>query len=200
MIHEDELDTSSKGIRHSSWNQMDTMQTVSKILELNAQYQFDKIIVDTSGLGAGVTDRLREAKREGRIKGEILAYEGGKSSIMDFKRRTPERKEIKTRFLNMKSEAYFHLRSLFEEDRIIIPKHPKLIDQLTKMKWDITSAEKIRILDPGEAESDTAEKKSPDFSDSLCYFCFEGTKPSLVFGSLDVGPTKNEGWGTVGLK
>lgn len=169
-------------------NQQDTMVTVGNAIKLNQEQNFDKIIIDTSGLGAGVTDRLREAKTEGRIKGEIIAYEGGKSSIMDFKRKTAERKEIKTRFLNTKAEAYFHLRNLFEEDRIIIPKHPKLIDQLTKMKWDITSAEKIRILDPGMAEEDTAEKKSPDFADSLCYFCFEGNKSSLFFGSLDVGP------------
>jgi len=170
----------------NEYNQMDTMQTVSKIVELNNLYNFDKIIIDTSGLGSGVTDRIREIKSSGKIKAEVIAYEGGKSSIMDFKRKTKERIEIKTRFLNTKSEAYFHLRSLFEEDRIIIPKHHKLIDQLIKMKWDITSAEKIRILDPGEAEGDTAEKKSPDFADSLCYFCFEGNKASLIFGTLDI--------------
>lgn len=167
-------------------NQEDTMQTVGNILRLNQEHQFDKIVVDTSGLGAGVTDRLKESRSEHKIKGEIISYEGGKSSIMDFKRKTSELKEIKTRFLNTKAEAYFHLRSLFEEDRIIIPKHPILIDQLNKMKWDITSAEKIRILDPGEAEGDTAEKKSPDFADSLCYFCFEGNKASLIFGTLDM--------------
>jgi hypothetical protein len=175
------------------------MATVGNALKLNQDMGFDKIIVDTSGLGSGVTDRLREAKNEHRLKAEIISYEGGKSSIMDFKRKTPERKEIKTRFLNTKAEAYFHLRNLFEEQRIIIPKHPKLIDQLSKMKWDITSSEKIRILDPGMAESDTSEKKSPDFSDSLCYFCFEGTKSNMVFGNLDVGPEKVKGWGPVGL-
>jgi hypothetical protein len=50
------------------------------------------------------------------------------------------------------------------------------------------------------AEGDTSEKKSPDWSDSLCYGCWEGTKSSLVFGSLDVGPEKNEGWGSESLK
>jgi len=166
--------------------QQDTMQTVANALKLNQEQGFDKIVVDTSGLGAGVTDRLREAKKENRLKAEIIAYEGGKSSIMDFKRKTPERKEIRTRFLNIKAEAYFHLRNLFEEGRIIIPKHPKLIEQLSKMKWDITSSEKIRIFDPGEAEGDTSEKKSPDFADSCCYFTFEGSRPSLVVGNLDL--------------
>jgi len=168
------------------YNQQDTMQTVGKILELNKEYNFDRITIDTSGLGAGVTDRLKEAKNEGRIKGKIVAYEGGKSSLTDFKRKTQERKEIKTRFLNMKAEAYFKLRDLFEENKIIIPKHHKLINQLTKMKWELTSSEKIHILGPGEAEGDTAEKKSPDFADSLCYFCWGGIKSGLIFGSLDI--------------
>jgi intein/homing endonuclease len=167
-------------------NQQDTMQTVSNIMKLNQVSDFDKIVVDTSGLGAGVTDRLRETKRDTKFKAEIIAYEGGKSSTVDFKRKTPEKKEIRVRFLNIKAEAYFHLRELFEEDRIIIPKHPKLIDQLSKMKWELTSSEKIVIKDPGEKEGDTAEKKSPDFSDSLCYGCWEGTKSGLIIQSLAI--------------
>ena len=168
-----------------SHHQQDTMQTVGNIMRLNQEHQFDRITIDTSGLGSGVTDRMRENKRNGKIKGEIVPYEGGKASILDFKRKTRERKEIKTRFLNMKAEAYFKLRSLFEEGRIIIPKHPTLIDQLTKMKWELTSAEKIHILDPGEGQNDSAEKKSPDFSDSLCYMCWEGVRPTISFGSLE---------------
>jgi hypothetical protein len=160
------------------------MQTVGNILRLNQEHDFDRITVDTSGLGAGVTDRLRERKNQGFLRANVIPYEGGKSSIVDFKRKSKERKEIKTRFLNIKAEAYFKLRGLFEEGRISIPNNPKLINQLTKMKWELTSSEKIHILDPGESESDSAEKKSPDFADSLCYFCFEGLKPALIFGSF----------------
>jgi hypothetical protein len=168
------------------FNQLETMETTGKVMERNKEVDYDKIIVDTSGLGAGVTDRLREIKREGNLRAEIIAYEGGKSSSADFQTKTKERKEIRTRFLNMKAEAYFKLRRLFEEGKIIIPKNPKLIDQLSKMKWDVTSNEKIRILDPGTAPGDTAEEKSPDFADSLCYFCWDGTRQTLAFGSLNV--------------
>jgi hypothetical protein len=172
------------------YNQQDTMQTVSNIMQLNQEQTFDSMVVDTSGLGAGVTDRLREAQREGRIRAQIIPYEGGRSSAADFKRQTKEKKEIKTRFMNIKAEAYFKLRALFEEDRIIIPKHAKLIDQLCKMKWDITTSEKIRIYDPGTKEGDTAEEKSPDFADSLCYFQWEGTKSALVFSTLSPTTSK----------
>ncbi len=54
------------------------------------------------------------------------------------------------------------------------------------MKWDPTSSEKIIIYDPGEMEGDTSEKKSPDFSDSLCYMCWEGSKIPLAFTNLDI--------------
>lgn len=175
-----------KGIEEH--NQEDTMQTVSRILALNQKIDFDKIIIDTNGLGAGVTDRMKEAKREGRVRAEILGFMGGQSSVQEFKRQNaPDKREIRNRFLNTKSEAYFKLRGLFEEGRITIPKHPKLIDQLHKMKWELTTNEKIRILDPGESEKDTAEQKSPDFADSLCYFCWEGTKPPLITGFINLG-------------
>jgi len=64
------------------------------------------------------------------------------------------------RFLNKKAEMYWNMRTLFEEGRISIPKHRTLISQLAKMKYELTSSGKIRIIDP--------EDKSPDFADSLC--------------------------------
>ncbi|RLG90658.1 MAG: hypothetical protein DRO16_01780 [Thermoprotei archaeon] len=57
---------------------------------------------------------------------------------------------------------------MFEEGRIKIPNHPTLIEQLNKLKYEITSAGKIKIIDP--------EDKSPDFSDSLAYAVAEPEK------------------------
>lgn len=168
------------------YDQQDTMQTVSKLLQLHKDQQFDRITIDAGGLGAGVYDRLIELKQEHKLQCRIISYEGGRSSSQDFKHKTKKVKQIRTRFLNIKSEAYFRLRSFFEESRIKIIKHHTLVDQLNKMKWGLTSSEKIRIYDPGTKSGDTAEEKSPDYADSLCYFCWEGRKTGLVFGNLNL--------------
>jgi hypothetical protein len=54
------------------------------------------------------------------------------------------------------------------------------------MKFRIEpTSDKIRIFDPGEMTDDTSEKKSPDFSDSLCYMCWDGGKPRLFLARLE---------------
>ena len=172
-----------KGIQEH--NQEDTMRTVDRILTLHYKEKFNRIIVDTNGLGAGVADRLNQLKRDGQLNCEIIEFFGGRQPGPEIKKITTEKKVVKSRFLNTKAEAYFKLRSIFEEGRIIIPNNPKLIDQLTKMKWILTGNEKIRVLDPGIAKEDTSEEKSPDFADSLCYFCYSGKREVLTFQFLD---------------
>jgi hypothetical protein len=144
----------------------DTMTTVGRVLKiLNNESNIKRICVDTDGLGGGVSDRLQELKNENLIEPEVVQFHGGKGI------ETSE--EDKKRFLNQKSQAYFHLRKQFESGNIIILDNAKLKDQLSKMKWKLTSSNKIRILDPGEGDEDTSEKKSPDFADSLCYFTWD---------------------------
>ena len=172
----------------AEYRKQDTMETTAKIIDLDKVVGFNRVTIDAGGLGGGPYDRLKEKRSEG-FKPLVIPYEGGKSSITEFQRKTRERKEIKTRFLNIKAEAYFRLRGLFEEDKIILSpdlmkKYPKYVDQLIKMKWGMTTSEKIRIFDPGTAPDDSAEEKSPDFADSLCYMCWEGVKPPVFFGTL----------------
>jgi phage terminase large subunit len=160
-----------------SWSQVETMVSVGKIVEIIKSKNVNRITVDSSGIGAGVYSRLQELKSEGAINCSVVEYRGG---------RTPSSPEAQRRFLNEKAEAYFHLRDLFEKKLIRIPKHGVLIGQLGSMKWELTSSMKVRIRDPGTMEGDTAEEKSPDFADSLCYLVWGGGVPPLFFGSLDV--------------
>ena len=165
-----------------SWNKMDLMPTVGKILLYYEKYPFTRITVDATGVGSGVYSRLEELKREGKIKCQVIAFKGGMS---------PEKEKERERFLNLKAEAYWHLRKIFEEGKISILPHKTLIDQLSKMKWELTSSEKIRIRDPGTKEGDTAEEKSPDFSDSLNLMCWEGSRTGLVFFGASLARDKD---------
>jgi len=164
-----------------SWGKIDLMPTVARILPLISQYNVQKIRVDATGVGSGVYSRLEEIRREGKIKCKVESFKGGL---------TPSTDEFKQRFLNLKAEAYWHLRRLFEEGKISIPKHNVLIEQLTKMKWELTSSEKIRIMSPGQKEGDTAIEKSPDFSDSLNISVFYDVKTPMSFFALNFNKVK----------
>jgi len=145
-------------INIKSWGKKDTMQTVGMVLP-----EIDKktnIQVDEIGVGKGVADRLRE------LNYRCTGIKVGRSAITE-----------KDRFLNQKSEFYWTMRKAFEEGRVSIPSNNKLIEQLRKMRYEITSAGKIHILDP--------QSKSPDFADSLM-LVFAKPEKEWMFGELSM--------------
>ena len=116
-----------------------------------------KIVVniDTIGIGAGVVSYVKDW-----IKTKNL------NSYVSVKACHFGAKAIKSeRFTNMKAENYFRLRQYFIDNLIKIPEIHKFRQQAMAMKWDTTSSEKIKIIDP--------EDKSPDWTDSLVYFVWK---------------------------
>lgn len=143
-----------KVISIESWSKTETMPTVGKVV--NIINKKNEINVDATGIGNGVWSRLKEQE-----------YRANKLMVGS----SPTRE--KERFMNLKAQIFWNLRLLFEEGKIKIPKHPKLIEELNKMKYEITSNGKIKIIDP--------EDKSPDFADSLCYSIAEPHQ-KIAFG------------------
>lgn len=119
-----------------------TMETTGHIVNLNNKFHFGEIVVDSTGLGSGVVDRLEE---QGIYVTSLIA---GSS---------PEDKEI---FANLKAELYAKAQNLFEEDKLKIIRKQNLIDELLAIETEYTSEGKLRIVDP---------HKSPDYADSLVY-------------------------------
>lgn len=164
-----------KVLKVDAWGKTDLMPTVGKILPILAEFNVHKVLVDSSGIGSGVFSRLEEIRKDGKLKCVVEKFLGGAGPSTD---------KAKEKFLNINAESFWHLRSLFEEGKIQIVQRPELVSQLSKMKWELTSAEKIRIRRPGQKEGDTAEKKSPDFADSLNIACWVPSRAGLSFGSL----------------
>jgi hypothetical protein len=165
-----------------SWGKCDLMPTVGKIMPILQKWQTPHTLVnvDANGVGSGVYSRLDELRREKKLTCEIRAFKGGMSCTND---------EKKQRFLNLKAESYWHLRKIFEDGKISIPENKDLISQLNKMKWELTSSEKIRIRDPGTKTGDTAEEKSPDYADSLNLCVFPGASAPFAMRFLDLKKT-----------
>lgn len=149
----------------TSFQKADTMITVGKIAKIQERVKADVIKVDAIGVGKGVADRLQEL---GLL---VVQVKVGM---------TPTRE--RERFTNQKAQFYWHLRTLFEESRIFIPKHDKLIKELHGMRYELTSAKKIKIIDPGKGKTNSLEKKkSPDFADSLMIAMAERYKDTVMF-------------------
>jgi hypothetical protein len=130
---------------------MATANRVDSIVPLTEQLSIDSI-----GVGAGVYSRLTEMKHK---TNSIRVGESPRDSFNS------------KRFMNLKSQRWWHVRELFEKDLIHIPNNPKLISQLSQMRYEFTALSKIKIKDP--------EGKSPDYADSL------------MLTLLDSGPKAN---------
>ena len=130
----------------------DTMPTANKVSVLVPKT--DLINVDSIGVGAGVCSRLQE-----------LGYAA--SGIRVSMAPTVDA----DRYLNQKSQRYWRLRRLFEENQISIPNEPHLAEELSQLRYEHTAAGKIRIIDPAS---------SPDYADSLMLCISEATQTPKV--------------------
>jgi len=113
----------------------------------------EKLVIDSNGIGAGVYSNLKEGGYP------VIGFRGGESPLMLSE---------EAKFANLKSQAYWNLRSLFEKGEIRIQKVPnfkKLVSELSTIKYDFDSKGKIIV----KREKD---KKSPDFADALSLCCF----------------------------
>jgi hypothetical protein len=124
------------------------MQTAGRVAADLADLPNCKAQLDVIGLGAGVVDRLVE-----------LHLPAIGINVAD-KASDPER------FANVRAEAYWHLRTLFETGQIMIPEDDELINELTQLKYKIVNSNGTIRLEEKE-EMKTRLGKWPDLSDSL---------------------------------
>lgn len=115
----------------------------------------ENLNVDSIGVGAGVYSSLKE---DGHTVTSVRVSEAAT--------------EDQKRYMNQKAQRFWHLRTLFEQDLISIPDDPKLISQLSQMRYEFTQAGKIKIIDP--------EGKSPDYSDSLMLTLLDSFTPWIM--------------------
>lgn len=145
----------------------DSMALVGKIMQKVEEYMPREaksfIHIDKIGIGVGPESRLREIKNEKDWHNlRVVGCHYGERAIQ------------KDEFLNKKAENNFRLKSLLTDGYVafgIIKQHPeydKLKAELLNMKWEITSSQKKKVIDPDE--------KSPDYNDALVYFVWKDSK------------------------
>lgn len=149
-----------------TWERLDTMETVGRLLaELKrmgfplvtaerARYvsgpRTDRLVVDAIGVGGGVYDRLLE---QGFPVREYNAS------------RSPSLSKEREQFLNSRARDWWHLRRLLEQERIALPRHEELFEELRAVEWKHHSTGKIAI----EPKEDLRARlgRSPDVADAV---------------------------------
>ena len=148
-----------------SWHERDTAATRGKALHLAREAGAETVAVDCVGIGQGVCDAMR---------GEGIG-------IVSF--RASDKANEPDRFVNLKASIAWAFRSLLEGGLVHLPRHDDLRRELLAMKYQITSAGKIRVLDPSD---------SPDLVDALliALSCAVGggrVTVAMIGGSIEPG-------------
>jgi len=165
-----------------TYSKKSTMETAGNILRTVTSFKNNhpqvnrvKIKIDDDGLGAGVTDRLREVVYQEGLGYEIIPIQNGSSAIE------------KENYYNKASEMWDNLREELDtnlscfiqnkEPSIQLPKDDKLIKQLSSRKYSVDSKGKIQIEPKKEMKKRLGE--SPDRADAVIYSFAENSNTDL---------------------
>ena len=144
-----------------------TMETANQVAMFMDAYKADVCNIDAIGVGAGVADRVAEM---GYPVNHIIAG---------------ERANDPSRFVNLRAEMHWGVRQLLEANLIRLPNDPQLLQEMTPIKYMITSGRKIQI----ESKEQMAKRslKSPNKNDAII-MAFAGCGLGYVIGgAIQIG-------------
>jgi len=149
----------------------DTMKTVGHAValfnDLGFSKEFDTFVVDDTGVGGGVTDRLLE------LGYNVLPVNNAESA------------SDKEKFRDIKAEIFWNLRQAFLEGSISIHDISRIIQDLSSIRYDYMSSGKLFIVSKKDMKRDGLP--SPDFADALA-LAYYGTQ--MIDGGDAVIETK----------
>jgi len=123
-----------------------------------------QIIVDDTGVGGGVTDRLNEeGVAGGRVR--IVPFNGG------------EKARRSDRYVNAIAEAWLELGQAFRDGTIDIDDNPAVIAQLSARRYTVQGDRRIKL----ESKDDFKKRStggSPDDADALA-MCYAAPGPGV---------------------
>lgn len=141
----------------------DLMTIVGKLVTMATEDEdVDTIIIDDTGLGGGVTDRLREVLRLEPLRGgtvRVIAFRGGSRAVN------------KLRYVNLITEAWMEAGKAFKPDKagedatITIDDNRRLRSELAARKYGIQSDTRLSLEEKKEYKKRV--RKSPDHADAF---------------------------------
>jgi phage terminase large subunit len=133
-------------IWQDTWKNKSTMETVGRIVELTKTWALDQVVIDDTGVGGGVTDRL------GELRISVAAFVGAEKAVNEL-------------YVNKRSEAFFRLKDMFALKTMKILRDVALQTQLLSIRYKYISSGKKAIIGKDEMRKDGLN--SPDRADAL---------------------------------
>lgn len=158
-----------KAWREDKLAKRDTMEVAGAVVRACRKDKPTRVKIDDTGLGGGVTDRLRELQNSTKaddadaaaaLKGvEIVPINAGESPLGTI---------ADERFKNKRAEMNWAMRILFTEEnaRIALDVDDELDAQCTQIKYKLTSSSEIQIESKADMKKRTGGV-SPDEWDAL---------------------------------
>ena len=150
--------------------------------------------IDDTGLGGGVTDRLREVKAEQNLKYLFVIPINAAEKIETD---TPAGKKSAERYNNLTTDMWANMRDLLKEKEIDIADDSETVAQLSCRKYRMASSGKLEIEPKQEMKK--RGLGSPDRADALALALYlgkikkyTGSAPSMDY-IQDL--TKDNYWG-----
>jgi len=140
---------------------------LAKIQELHAQYNFSRMYIDETGLGAGPVDMLA------KIYNQPALLRGAAVSGWPNAREYGD-KVVGIKFtIQSKLDMFSNLKALMQQNRVKYPNHPKLIAQLRDFRYELTDNQNVKLHH--------SEYGFDDFVDALALSCKEVNAKSPGF-------------------
>jgi hypothetical protein len=133
-------------IYQDTWKLKSTMETVGRIVEMTRTWALDQVVIDDTGVGGGVTDRLTE------LRIPVVPFIGAEKAVNEL-------------YTNKRSEAFFRLKEMFGQKTLKILRDVALQSQLISIKYKYMSNGRKAIVGKDEMRKDGL--KSPDRADAL---------------------------------
>jgi len=160
-------------------------RTAEICCRLRAQYNARGIIVDETGVGAGLVDILKDLREP--VKpinfGGSPTDKPADAEALAYRR---QQRRLDTRFVNVKAQLGWALRGAFEEGWIALNRLPRpirdaLIAQASLVRYEFDAVGHIRVIDPDDqdelalAAGNVEGRRSPDhFHALLLYWACAG--------------------------
>ena len=149
-----------------------------------------KVLVDATGIGAGVYDLLEEKYKKDRSV-EIIEIHFGQSAVMDTdKKETAD--ELKKRYANLKARM-FDLLSSDIKDNLDLMDEATYLEELPTIRFTFDSKGRMVIESKDDYKKRTGNS-SPDSSDSLALANLGRHRKSVIgfFSGMTGGKTLNK--------
>jgi hypothetical protein len=135
-----------------TWREPDLTASCSRVLSLMARFAPERVVVDETGVGSGLVDRLRELGRG--VDGTHFG----------------QRAKDAERFANARAEAYWEVRDRLEAGALALPVEDALLEELAALRVGFDRGG--RVLLDGKDQIRQQIGRSPDLADALALACY----------------------------